>query len=176
QAGGDALSAEEALERLRAEGAATDTDTRHLAELYLERGAPDDALKLLRGLSGSADLLMRCLESVGAWGELVTLLEVEAPRRMPHEARALYLRAASIQGGPLQQPRRAAELLERAVPLGPTDGELWARLGMLYFGPLGEADKGALCLARAWASGRNAAHVGVLPLLGNYHFDRREWE
>src|SRR5262249_50805911 len=102
------------------------------------------------------------------------LLEVEAPRRMPHEARALYLRAAQIQGSALHQPRRAAELLERAVPLRPTDGELWTRLGKLYFGPLGEAEKGARGRARAWAA--DPSHVEVLPLLGNYHFDHREWE
>jgi tetratricopeptide (TPR) repeat protein len=174
QAGGDALAAEEALERLRAEGAATDADTRHLAELYLDRGAPDDAIQLVRGLTGSADLLIRGLEAVGAWTELATTLEVEAPRHMPEEARAFYLRAAQLLAGPLQQPARAAELLERAVPLGPADAELYSRLGMLYFGPLQDRDKGARALARAWAA--DHSRIEVLPLLAEFHFREGEWE
>ncbi len=174
QAGGDALSAEEAIERLRAEGVATDTDSRHLAELYLERGAPDDALKLLRGLHGSSDLLLRSLEATGEWLELTTLLEAEAPRRMPNDARAMYLHAAQICAGPLRQPERAAELLERAVPLGPSDAELWSRLGTLYSGPLGQPENGARAWARAWAADRS--RTGLLYLLGEYHFQHGEWE
>src|SRR5205823_1810890 len=152
----------------------TDADARHLAELYLERGAPDDALKLLRGLHGSSDLLMRCLEAVGEWAELAALLEVEAPRRMPNDARALYLRAAQVHSGPLNQPERAAELLERAIPLGPSDAEIWARLGGLYSGPLGDREKGARCWARAWAADKSKSEL--LLLLADYHLRQGEWE
>src|SRR5206468_7211566 len=90
----DLSAAEEALETLRTEGHATDADLRHLAELYAERGAHAQAIDLLRSLTGpdasAPELLLSCLEAAGQHTELLELLEKEAPRRMPEEARKLY--------------------------------------------------------------------------------------
>jgi tetratricopeptide (TPR) repeat protein len=167
-------AAEEALETLRAEGHASDADLRHLAELYVERGAHAQAIELLRALPGSIDLLLRCLEAAGQHADLLELLEEEAPRRMPEEGRALYQRAAAVAAGPLADPKKAAELYEKAVPLGPSDAELWVRLGQLYAGPLGYADRAARCFARAWAADHH--RIDVLVPLADFHHQLGEWE
>src|SRR5258706_15055111 len=119
RAGGSWPAAEEALETLRAEGAAGPSDLRHLAEILLERGAFDRALEILRAMGEISDLLLRALEAAGGHAELLALIETEAPRCMPEQARALYLRGAAIASGPAADPARAAALLEKAIPLGP---------------------------------------------------------
>ncbi|HEY7954123.1 MAG TPA: tetratricopeptide repeat protein, partial [Polyangia bacterium] len=174
RAAGDLRAAEDTLETLRQEGAAGDDDLRQLAELYAERGAHDAAIALYARLGDASELHLRSLEAAGRHAELVTLLEEEAPRRMPNDARALYLRAAAVCAGPLADPRRAAALYERAVPLGPADAELWTRLGQLYAGPLAEPDRAARCLARAFAADRGRTEV-LLPL-ADFHHDLGEWE
>jgi tetratricopeptide (TPR) repeat protein len=174
----DPSAAEEALETLRAEGHAADADLRHLAELYAERGAHAQAIDLLRGLTApdasTPQLLLDCLEAAGQHAELLELLEKEAPRRMPEEARKLYQRAAAVAAGPLADPQKAALLLEKAVPLGPADAELWARLGRLYAGPLAEPDRAARCFARAYAADKSRADV-IVPL-ADFHHELGEWE
>lgn len=174
RAAGDARAAEEALETLRAEGAAAEADLRHLAELYAERGLSAQAIEVLTAIGDASDLLMRCLEEAGRHAELVALIEREAPGRMPADARALYQRAAALCAGPLEAPARAAELLEKAVPLGPSDAELWVRLGHLYSGPLGDADRASRCFARAYAADRSRTDV-LLPL-ADFHHAVGEWE
>jgi tetratricopeptide (TPR) repeat protein len=174
----DLSAAEEALETLRSEGHAADADLRHLAELYAERGAHAQAIELLRNLGGAdgyaPELLLACLEAAGMATELLELLEREAPRRMPEEARKLYQRAAQVAAGPLGDPQKAAALLEKAVPLGPADAELWARLGRLYSGALAEPDRAARCFARAWAADKSRADV-LVPL-ADFHHELGEWE
>jgi tetratricopeptide (TPR) repeat protein len=172
RAGGALDAAEEALETLRSEGAAGPSDLRHLAEILVERGAHDRALEILSALGEKSELLFRCLELAGRHGELLALLEEEAPRRMPEQARALYMRAAAIAEAS-GDPTRAAELLEKAVPLGPSDAELWLRLGRLYRGPLEQPDRGVRCMARAYAADNSRTDV-LLPL-ADYHHGLSEW-
>ena len=172
RAAGDRPAAETALERLRAEDEADADDLRHLAELYAERGEHEAVVALLWALPGSSDTLERALEATGRIEELTTRLADEAARKPATEARALYLRAAQLAADRLADPARAAQLLERALPLGTADAEVWARLGRLYLGPLGDRDRGARCLARAHAADRDRADV-LLPL-ADFHFDLGE--
>src|SRR6185312_13003983 len=131
RAGGDARAAEAALERLRVEGGAQPDDLRHLAELYAERGAHEDVVALLAPLPGSSETLERALEATGRLDELATRVADEATRKPAAEARALYVRAAPLAADRLGDPARAAQLLERALPLGPAAAEVWTRLGRL---------------------------------------------
>ncbi len=172
RAGGDARAAEAALETLRSGGAASDDDLRHLAELYAERGEHDAVVALLSPLPGSSETLEHALEATGRLDELCARLAAEAPRKPAAEARALYLRAATIAADRLTDPAHAALLLERALPLGPADAEVWSRLGRLYLGPLGHPDRGARCLARAYAADRERGDL-LLPL-ADFHYDAGE--
>jgi tetratricopeptide (TPR) repeat protein len=165
---GDAAAAEAALVRLRDEGAAGDADLRHLGELYAERGAWNEVVALLSPLPGLSEVLERALEATVEYAELATRLADEAARKPPAEARTLYLRAAQLFSERLGEPARAAELLERALPLGPTDAEVWTRLGRLYLGRLDDPERGARCLARAWAA--DHGRIEVLLPLADYHF------
>ncbi|MDB4970575.1 MAG: Tetratricopeptide 4 [Myxococcales bacterium] len=171
---GDPRAAEAALERLREEGGATPADLRHLAELYAERGAFQEVVTLLWKLPGSSETLERALEATGRLDELAARLADEAVRKPPAEARGMYLRAAQLAADRLADPARAAMLLERALPLGPADAEVWARLGRLYLGPLADPDRGARCLARAFAADRERADL-LLPL-ADFHHDAGEHE
>ncbi|HEY2747331.1 MAG TPA: hypothetical protein VGL86_22065, partial [Polyangia bacterium] len=172
RAAGDARAAEVTLETLRADGAASADDLRHLAELYGERGEHDAVVALLAPLPGSSETLERALEATGRLDELCARLAAEAPRKPAAEARALYLRASTIAADRLSDPARAASLLERALPLGPADAEVWSRLGRLYLGPLDDRDRGARCLARAYAADRERAEV-LVPL-ADFHWDAGE--
>lgn len=172
RAAGDGAAAEAALERLRSDGAATPDDLRHLAELYAEAGAYEAVVALLSPLPGSSETLERALEATGRLDELTARLADQAARKPASEARALYLRASQLAADRLADPRRAAALLERALPLGPADAEVWSRLGRLYLGPLGDPDRGARCLARAYAADRDRADV-LLPL-ADFHYDAKE--
>ncbi|MCA1663233.1 MAG: hypothetical protein LC659_02990, partial [Myxococcales bacterium] len=172
RAAGDGRAAEAALERLRADGVAEADDVRHLAELYAERGEHESVVALLSSLPSSSDTLERALEATGRIDELASRLAAEAPRKPPSDARALYLRASQLAADRLADPRRAALLLERALPLGPADAEVWARLGRLYLGPLADPDRGARCLARAYAA--DHARADVLLPLADFHFDANE--
>src|SRR6185312_5112571 len=172
RAAGDARAAEASLESLRAAGVATPDDLRHLAELYGERGEHDAVVALLSPLPGSSETLERALEATGRLDELAERLAAEAPRKPAAEARALYLRASQIAADRLADPARAAALLERALPLGPADAEVWARLGRLYLGPLGDRDRGARCLARAYAADRE--RIDLLVPLADFHYDADE--
>lgn len=173
-AAGDRAQAETALFQLRGEGAAHEVDVRLLGELLVERGAYDGAREVLGELEGVADLLARALEGAGRHAELVELLALEAGRRMPAEARDLYMRAGSIAATALADPIRAVDLYARALPLGPADAELWARLGHLYAGPLAAPESAAECYARAYAADRNRTEL-LLPL-ARFHQQRGEWE
>ena len=172
RAAGEARAAEAALEQLRDEGSSGANDLRHLAELYADRGAHDAVIALLAPLPGSSDALERALEATGRIDELTSRLADEAARKPPSEARAMYLRAAQLAADRLADPARAAQLLERVLPLGPADAEVWARLGRLYLGPLHDPDRGARCLARAYAADHDRADV-LLPL-GDFHHDAGE--
>jgi tetratricopeptide (TPR) repeat protein len=165
--------AERLFERLRKEGAATDADLRQLGELYIDRGAHESAIPLLVGLPGSAEVLGRAFEGAGRFAELVALCEEEAPRRTPADARALYLKAAKVSADALADPEGAVRLLERALPLGPSDAEIWERLGWLYQGRLGDRERAARAFARALAADRNRTQL-LVPL-GDFHHDAREW-
>jgi len=172
----DPLSARESLEMLRDEGGATDHDLHELAELYLEDGATALLLRALEvlGPAGRADeLALRALEGLGRFRELAAILEEEAARRPPESARALLARAAEIAAGPLDDARRAVALLEKAVPLGPTDAGLWVRLGQLY-ARLGDRDRAARALARGWAA--DPARTEVLLPLADFHDELGELE
>ncbi len=172
RAAGEARAAEAALERLRDEGGAGPDDLRHLAELYAERGEHEAVVALLAPLPGSSETLERALEATGRIDELTTRLGDQAARKPGLEARALYLRAAQLAAERLADPARAALLLERALPLGPADAEVWARLGHLYLGPLADPDRGARCLARAYAADRDRSEL-LVPL-ADFHFDAGE--
>ncbi len=174
RAGRDPRAAEEALETLRQEGGADDADLRHLAELYAERGAHEGAIELLQNLASPSELLLTSLEAAGRYAELLALLEREAPGRTAADARHLYQRGAAIAAGPLGDPQKAAELYEKAVPLGPSDADLWVRLGKLYAGPLAEPDRAARCFARAYAADSERSDV-LLPL-ADFHHASGEWE
>ncbi len=165
-------AAEEALEFLKRETTASQPDLRHLAELYLDRGAGHEAAELLADVPGSTDLLFRALEAAGRLRELVDRLESEAMRRTDDEARALLIRAAMVaeRTGDIE---RAALLYQSALPLGPADAELWLKLGALQSGPLGRADDAAYSFTRALAADRSRTEV-LVPL-GDYHFQHDEW-
>src|SRR5262249_33493605 len=100
----DLRTAAEALETLMKEAQARDIDVRHLAEIYAERGDWDSAIALLNEIPGSTDLLLHYLEQAGRHEQLAQLLESQAPTRNPDESRAFYLRAATLQAGPLADP------------------------------------------------------------------------
>jgi tetratricopeptide (TPR) repeat protein len=174
RAAGDGPAAEFALETLVDEGYAVEADLRHLGELYGERAAHQAVITLLAPLPGLPEVLDRALEAEGRIDELVTRLADEAMRKPGSEARHLLLRAATLAAERLDDPARAAELYERIIPLGPADAEVWARLGKLYWGPLGDKEAGARCLARAYAADRERTDV-LLPL-GDFHHDSGEWE
>src|SRR5258708_23335212 len=93
---------------------------------------------------------------------------------MPEEARRLLLHAGSIAAGPLEDPGKAAELFAKALPLGPSDPEVWVRLGRLYAGPLHDPDHAARCFARAYAADHDRADL--LLSLADFHHDTGEWE
>jgi tetratricopeptide (TPR) repeat protein len=169
---GDATAAEAALVQMVDENVARDSDLRHLGELLGERGAWEDVVELLSPLPGSSEVLERALETTGRLDELATRLVAQAGQKPAGEARPLLVRAAQLWSERLGEPARAAQLLERALPLGPADGEIWSRLGRLYLGPLDDDERGARCLARAYAADRGRSEV-LLPL-ADFHYDANE--
>ncbi|HEX4460987.1 MAG TPA: hypothetical protein VIA18_23565, partial [Polyangia bacterium] len=166
---GDVSAAEAALVQMVDDNVAKDSDLRHLGELLGERGAWDDVVELLSPLPGSSEVLERALEATGRFEELAERLVGHAAKKPPGEARRLFMRAAQLLAERLNDPARAAQLLERALPLGPSDAEVWSRLGRLYLGPLRDAERGARCLARAFAADRSRSDL-LMPL-ADFHYD-----
>ncbi len=169
---GDVSAAEAALVQMVDENVARDSDLRHLGELLGERGAWEDVVELLSPLPGSSEVLERALEATGRFAELAARLVAQAAKKPAADARLLLMRAAQLLAERLGNPSRAAQLLERALPLGPSDAEVWSRLGRLYLGPLGDPERGARCLARAYAADRSRSEL-LMPL-ADYHYDAEE--
>jgi tetratricopeptide (TPR) repeat protein len=174
RAAGRITEAEGVLETLRTTGNASVGDITLLAELYAEGGAFDRAIEVLAPLGAPSPLYQRCLDGAGRYTELLNLLETQVEGTTPDDARMLLMRAADVAATRLNDPAHAAALLERAVPLGPSDAELWMRIAALYAGPLGDGDRAARAWARAHAADPHRSDM-LLPL-ADFHFERGELE
>ncbi len=172
RADGNLAAAEAALSSLAEAGASNDADQRALAELLIARGEVNQAIALLEQLPSPGDLLTRALERSGQTARLVDHLAEEAGKRTPDDARPLLLRAAVLSADALDDPARAISLLERALPLGASDADIWERLGVLARDRLKDPERAAVALARAYAADPQRKHL--LLGLADYHHDAGE--
>jgi tetratricopeptide (TPR) repeat protein len=168
----DPQEAEEALRGIIERGAANDADQRLLAELLLERDAIADAIALLEAMPTPGPLYITALERAKQWDKLVQQLARTASTRPPEEARPLLVRASELALVELDDPRLAATLLERAVPLGSVDADIWERIGSLRADRLQDREGAARARARAYAADSSRTHL--LLELGDFHHDAAE--
>ena len=170
----DPRRAEQALRIVLETGRASDADVRNLAELLVASGASAEAVTLLERLAQPGPIYAMALERAGETRKLADQLVRQADGRPWEEARHDLLRAAQLHAEVHDEPQRAAELLQKALPLGTTDATLWERLGLIQRDRLGDVDQAARSFARAFAADPSRRHL--LQPLAEYHHQTGEWE
>lgn len=147
-----------------------------LLRLLTHRGQHADAAAVLSRAPFEVDEILSGLEESARYAELVDALCAHA-RVRGREARALYRRAADISEVHLNDLPRAAALLEQAAFCqGPKDDAavLFSQAGALW-NQVGDRERGASALGQALSAGGERT-PGVLLALGDYCFDRSDWD